>query len=156
MIDKLEFDLESSIKVQANIKGENTFIDLNKLQLKAPNYKHKDYTIALKKKFMEALFGMTNSVNKDEAQSAVSSSDDDKLDVQSIKAILYASPNFDIVSFYNKFVKFLTVDICFKDEEFEQCVTKGELEKLSEIDLENLIAKYIEVFFIVSWMKTLK
>lgn len=157
-IEAIEFQLQDPIKVSANIKGENTFIDLEQLYLRAPTSKHRIYSIPLKKKFMEALFGMTKSVNKDEAQSSLdkASSDDEKLDAQAIKTILYASEGFDIMAFYDKFIKFLSADVCFKDEEHKDSIKGLELEKLSEDDLESLISKYIEVFFIVSWMKTLK
>jgi hypothetical protein len=158
MKDKFSFKLNKSIKVQAKVKGENTFIDLDKLYLKAPTYRHKDYTLVLKKRFLEALFGMTKSVDRDDAQRQLDSAggNDDKLDSQAIKTILYAAEGFDIVAFYKKFEKFLTVDVCFKDEDHEQPISVGDLEKLAEDDFEDLIAKYVEVFFIVSWMKTLK
>lgn len=158
--DAFDFQLTSTIKVSNFIDKDGSFIDIDKLYLKAPTYKHRDKTILLKKDFIEALFGMTNSVNKNEAQSLVDDSsegtNDDKLEAQAIKAILYASKGFNISEFFNKFIKFLASNICFKDEDFEEQVHASELQKLNETDLENLIAKYIEVFFIVSWMNTLK
>jgi hypothetical protein len=158
MQDKFVFDLNNPIKIQANINKENTFIDLDKLYLKAPTYRHKDYTLVLKKKFLEGLFKMTKSVDRDDAQKQldVASDSDDKLDSQAIKTILYAAEDFDILAFYKKFEKLLAVDICFKDENYEQLLSVNDVQKLSEEDFENLITKYIEVFFIVSWMKTLK
>jgi hypothetical protein len=158
MQDKLTFKLNKTIKCQASVKGENTFIELDKLYLKAPTFRHKDYTLVLKKWFVEALFTVTNSLDEQDAQQEIggSNKNKDSLGAKSIKTILYAAKGFDIVAFYNKFEKFLTVDVCFKDEDHEQCLSIGDLQKLSEDDFENLLAKYIEVFFIVSWMKTLR
>jgi hypothetical protein len=163
MQDTLEFTLEKPLKVHGQVDGKNEFIEIDKLYLKAPTYKHKDKTIALKKDFIEALFGMTNSVDKEEAQDIVNnasdSEKDDVLEAKAILAILYASKGFDIGKFFNKFINFLTSKkdgICFKDEDYSEIIRINEIEELSESDLENLIAKYTEVFFAVSWMKTLK
>jgi len=37
----------------------------------------------------------------------------------------------------------------------KQPLISSEVQKIDESDFEELLAKYIEVFFIVSWMKTL-
>lgn len=162
MQDRLEFTLDKSLKVHGEVDGKNEFIQLDKLYLKAPTYKHKDKTINLKKDFIEALFGMTNSVDKNEAQNMINEASDsdknDKLEAKAILAILYASKGFDIARFFDKFVNFLTSrkdPICFKDEDYSDIIRADEITQLTETDLENLIAKYIEVFFAVSWMKTL-
>ena len=49
----------------------------------------------------------------------------------------------------------LLESVAFKDEEMTQPIKGIELEKLSEFDFDELVAKYIEVFFISSWMKTI-
>jgi hypothetical protein len=161
-LDKIKISLTDPVKVQQNIDGENTFVDLDAIHLVAPSYRHKDHTLYLKKSFIEALFGMTQSMSSDDAQKQIDSgsdTEDNKLDAKAIKATLYASRGFDIVEFFKKFVAFLGNNanpICFKDEDLSQPLSRSDIEKMSEEDLENLIAKYIEVFFIVSWMKTLK
>lgn len=153
-MDSLIFDLSKAIKVQLNVDGKNDFANIDKIYLSAPSFKNRDLTIGLKKKFIEAVFAMTASLPKDEAQKQVND-DNGKLDAKSIKTILYAAKDFDILSFFKKFEKFLLDDIAFKDEEKKQKLFAGDLEKLDESDFEELLAKYLEVFFIAFWMKTL-
>jgi len=153
MKDKIIFDFQTPLKVQANVDGKNVFIDLDKIYLSAPSYKDKDKTLLLKKKFIEAIFGMTQSLSKQQASEQIEN--ENGLDAKAIKAILYASPNFDIVSYFKSFANLL-LNVAFKDEEMKQPLNSLDIEKINEEDFEELLAKYLEVFFIVSWMKTLK
>jgi hypothetical protein len=153
MKDKIIFDLQNSIKVQFKDGDKNSFIDLDKIYLSAPSYKDKDKTLLLKKKFIEAIFGMTQSLSKQQASEQIEN--ENGLDAKAIKAILYASPNFDIVSYFKLFANLL-LNVAFKDEDIKQPFTTLDIEKISDEDFEELLAKYLEVFFIVSWMKTLK
>lgn len=153
MKDKIIFDLQNSIKVQFKDGEKNSFIDLDKIYLSAPSYKDKDKTLLLKKKFIEAIFGMTQSLSKQQASEQIEN--ENGLDAKAIKAILYASPNFDIVSYFKSFVNLL-LNVAFKDEDMKQSFTTLDIEKINDEDFEELLAKYLEVFFIASWMKTLK
>ena len=156
MKDKIIFDFQNPVKVQFKDGEKNCFIDLDKIYLSAPSYKDKDKTLLLKKKFIEALFGMTQSLSKQQASEQINNKDDEEgLDAKKIKAILYASPNFDIVSYFKSFANLL-LNVAFKDEEMKQPINNLDIEKINEEDFEELLAKYLEVFFIVSWMKTLK
>lgn len=153
MKDKIIFDLQNSIQVQFKDGDKNSFLDLNKIYLSAPSYKDKDKTLLLKKKFIEAIFGMTQSLSKQQAGEQIEN--ENGLDTKAIKAILYASPNFDIVSYFKSFANLL-LNVAFKDEEMQQPFNSLDIEKINDEDFEELLAKYLEVFFIVSWMKTLK
>lgn len=153
MKDKIIFDLQNSIKVQFKDGDKNSFLDLDKIYLSAPSYKDKDKTLLLKKKFIEAIFGMTQSLSKQQAGEQIEN--ENGLDTKAIKAILYASPNFDIVSYFKSFANLL-LNVAFKDEEMKQPLNSLDIEKINDEDFEELLAKYLEVFFIVSWMKTLK
>ena len=153
MKDKIIFDLQNSIQVQFKDGDKNSFIDLDKIYLSAPSYKDKDKTLLLKKKFIEAIFGMTQSLSKQQAGEQIEN--ENGLDTKAIKAILYASPNFDIVSYFKSFANLL-LNVAFKDEEMKQPINSLDIEKINDEDFEELLAKYLEVFFIVSWMKTLK
>lgn len=153
MKDKIIFDFQTPLKVQANVDGKNVFNDLDKIYLSAPSYKDKDKTLLLKKKFIEAVFGMTQSLSKQQASEQIENQNG--LDAKAIKAILYASPNFDIVSYFKSFANLL-LNVAFKDEEMKQPLNNLDIEKINDEDFEELLAKYLEVFFIVSWMKTLK
>lgn len=156
MKDKIIFDFQNSIKVQIKDGDKNSFIDLDKIYLSAPSYKDKDKTLLLKKKFVEAIFGMTQSLSKQQASEQIDNKDDEEpLDAKKIKTILYASPNFDIISYFKSFANLL-LNVAFKDEEMKQPLNNLDIEKINEEDFEELLAKYLEVFFIVSWMKTLK
>ena len=151
MKDKIIFDLQNSIKVQIKDGDKNAFIDLDKIYLSAPSYKDKDKTLLLKKKFIEAIFSMTQSLSKQQAGEQIES----EIDAKAIKTILYASPNFDIVSYFKSFANLL-LNVAFKDEEMKQPLNSLDIEKINDEDFEELLAKYLEVFFIASWMKTLK
>jgi len=150
-MDNIIFDLQTPLKVQANVDGKNVFNDLDKIYLKAPTYKEKDKTLVLKKKFIEAIFAMTATIQKQDAQEQIG---DGKLDSKAIKAILFASKDFDIVAYFKHFESLL-INIAFKDEDTKQPLILSEIQKINESDFEELLAKYLEVFFIVSWMKTL-
>jgi predicted thioredoxin/glutaredoxin len=150
-MDNIIFDLQTPLKVQANVDGKNVFNDLDKIYLKAPTYKDKDKTLVLKKKFIEAIFAMTATIQKQDAQEQIG---DGKLDSKAIKAILFASKDFDIVAYFKHFESLL-INVAFKDEDTKQPLIISEIQKINESDFEELLAKYLEVFFIVSWMKTL-
>jgi predicted thioredoxin/glutaredoxin len=150
-MDNIIFDLQTPLKVQANVDGKNVFNDLDKIYLKAPTYKDKDKTLVLKKKFIEAIFAMTTTIQKQDAQEQIG---DGKLDSKAIKAILFASKDFDIVAYFKHFESLL-INVAFKDEDMKQPLIISEIQKINESDFEELLAKYLEVFFIVSWMKTL-
>jgi predicted thioredoxin/glutaredoxin len=150
-MDNIIFDLQTPLKVQANVDGKNVFNELDKIYLKAPTYKDKDKTLVLKKKFIEAIFAMTATIQKQDAQEQIG---DGKLDSKAIKAILFASKDFDIVAYFKHFESLL-INVAFKDEDMKQPLIISEIQKINESDFEELLAKYIEVFFIVSWMKTL-
>jgi predicted thioredoxin/glutaredoxin len=150
-MDNIIFDLQTPLKVQANVDGKNVFNDLDKIYLKAPTYKDKDKTLLLKKKFIEAIFAMTATIQKQDAQEQIG---DGKLDSKAIKAILFASKDFDIVAYFKHFESLL-INVAFKDEDMKQPLIISEIQKINESDFEELLAKYLEVFFIVSWMKTL-
>ena len=150
-MDKLVFDLKTPIKVQIKLGDRNEFQEISQLFLSAPSYKHKDKTLFLKKKFIEAIFSMTTSLQKQEAEQQVG---DGKLDAKAIKAVLFAAREFDIVSYFKQFESLL-LSVGFKDENMEQPLNNLDVQKLDESDYEELLAKYLEVFFITSWMKTL-
>lgn len=150
-MDNITFDLQTPLKVQVNVDGKNVFNDLDKIYLKAPTYKDKDKTLVLKKKFIEAIFAMTATIQKQDAQEQIG---EGKLDSKAIKAILFASKDFDIVAYFKHFESLL-INVAFKDEDMKQPLIISEVQKIDESDFEELLAKYIEVFFIVSWMKTL-
>ena len=153
MKDKIIFDFQNPVKVQFKDGEKNSFLDLDKIYLSAPSYKDKDKTLVLKKKFIEAIFGMTQCLSKQQASEQIEN--ENGLDAKAIKAILYASPNFDIVSYFKSFANLL-LNVAFKDEEMKQPLNNLDIEKINDEDYEELLAKYLEVFFIVSWMKTLK
>lgn len=150
-MDNIIFDLQTPLKAQVNVDGKNVFNDLDKIYLKAPTYKDKDKTLVLKKKFIEAIFAMTATIQKQDAQEQIG---EGKLDSKAIKAILFASKDFDIVAYFKHFESLL-INVAFKDEDMKQPLIISEVQKIDESDFEELLAKYIEVFFIVSWMKTL-
>lgn len=152
MTDKITFELTSPINVQANIDGKNSFIDLNQIYLKAPSYKEKDKTLILKKKFLEALLLLPSYLPQQEAKEQIEK--ETSFDAKAIKSLLYLFKDFDIISYFKQFENLL-LNVAFKDEEMKQPLINMDIAKIAESDYEELLAKYLEVFFIVSWMKTL-
>ena len=155
MQDNFIFELQNPIKTQANIEGKNDFIDLELIYCSAPNYKHKDFTINLKKKFMEALLSIAFNGNGEDADDDSANKKDKKLDKQTIKALLYSAKGFDLRAYLRDFEALLK-KVAFKDEEKTQPLNNLDFDKLDGDDLENLVIGYIEIFFIVSWTNFLK
>lgn len=155
MQDKFAFDLTAPIKVQMNVDGKNEFVDLDKLYLSAPTYKHKDLTIDLKKRFISAMVRMANSNKLKSEQSQPA--EDKPLEAKAFIAILYAAgDDFDLIEFFKKFSNLFCAGVCFKDESMQNKIHSLELEKLSENDFNNLVGKYLEVFMSASLMLILK
>ena len=163
-IDKINFTLENPIKTQIKVDGKNDILDVSELYLFCPSYKEKDKTLPIKQAFITAQtrlsFAMADVMDSDSIEKRreerESSEEENKMDIQGIKMILFASGEqaININLFFNNFSKLLKA-VCFKDEEKTQPINDSEIQKMDESDFENLIAKYIEVFFISSWTKTL-
>lgn len=153
MQEKFTFDLQNKIKTQLKVDGKNDIVEVIQLYLSAPTYKQKDLTLVLKKKFIEAIFAMTNSVSRSDAEKTVQS-EESELDAKAAKAIIFGAKDFDIVYFFGRFEQLL-LKVCFKDEDMTQAILPVDISKLNESDFEDLLAKYLEVFFLSSWMKTL-
>lgn len=154
MQEKTTFKFSQPIKVQYKLDGKNDFMDIEEIYLQAPSFKEKDITRGLKKKFIEAMFTMTTSIPQQDAQARTSTDEAGELDEKGIKAVLYAAKGFDVVDFFNRFAVLLE-RVAFKDEEMQQKMIRIEFDKIDDNDFEDLVAKYIQVFFIVSWMKTI-
>lgn len=154
MQEKTVFKLSNPINVQYKLDGKNDFMDIEEIHLQAPSPKEKDITRGLKKKFIEAMFSMTSSISRDEAQQKATTDEAGELDEKGIKAVLFAAKGFDVVDFFNRF-SVLLERVAFKDEEMQQKMIRIEFDKLDDNDFEDLVASYIQVFFIVSWMKTI-
>lgn len=162
MKDKEIFLLETPIKASLKVGDKNDIVDIDTLYLSAPSYKEKDKTLPIKQAYISAQmkFGlmMKDSIDEDEAKRRRQEreNDDDKIDAASIKLILFGSgeESINLATFFKNFSR-LFESVVFKDEELNQPIRGIELEKLSEFDFEELVAKYIEVFFISSWMRTL-
>lgn len=154
MQEKITFKFSQPIKVQYKVDSKNDFMDIDEIYLRAPSFKEKDITRGLKKKFIEAVFTMTTYMSQQDAQQNASTDEAGELDEKGIKAILYGAKGFDVVDFFNRFAVLLE-RVAFKDEEMQQKMIRMEFDRIDDNDFEDLIAKYIQVFFIVSWMKTI-
>jgi hypothetical protein len=156
MQEKIVVDLINPIKSHLNIDGRNDIVEITKLYLVAPTpYKHKYYTIDLKKRFVSAMVRLANSTprnNKNEKEQ-----EDKNIDAKAFIQILYSSgDDFDLVGFFKKFSDLLCNNICFKDESTTQKIIQLDLDKLSEEDFDNITGKYFEAFLSASLMKILK
>ncbi len=106
---------------------------------------------------MEAMFSIGQSYSKKEADQALDNNKDSNStqDAKGIIMVLYMAKDFDILKFFEEFQDFLVSGVCFTNKHMTDRLKPSYLDKISQNDLESLIGKYIEVFFISSWMKTL-
>jgi len=156
MSKELEIKLIEPIESHYNDNGKNEVKMIETLYFKAPNYKHRDLTLKLRQDFLGAMIGLAKG-SENTSQSQEQSDEDFDLDAKSIRHIItLAGSNFDAPSFYNSFTALFLKEICFKDEEKKQKVLNSDLNKLSDSDLDQIIVRYIEVFFANSWMSVLK
>ena len=156
MSKELEINLIEPIESHYNDNGKNKVRKIETLYFKAPNYKHRDLTLKLRQDFLGAMIGLAKG-SETTSQSQEQSDEDFDLDAKSIRHIItLAGSNFDAPSFYNSFTALFLKEICFKDEEKKQKVLSSDLNNLSLVDLDQIIVRYIEVFFANSWMSVLK
>jgi hypothetical protein len=153
--ESFTFNLSKPIKIQGQVDGKNEFIECDELHLIAPSLKQMRYSINLKKKFGEALFGFFTTLNKSgQAKAEVKAEEESKgLKAKEIIQSLYLAEGFDIASFFDEFKSLLVSGVCFTDVNQSNRIRPSDLDKVSLEDTEDLTGKYIEVFFISSWMK---
>lgn len=153
--DSFKFDLTTPIEVYQNINGKNDIVKCQKLYLNAPTAQHRNNTLVLKKMFLQGMVAVANDIKTDNQPASSDLQEDSQLDKKAIKTILFISSGIDIVKFMDEFKKLLINKIAYTDENSKHSLTSVYFNKLSDEDIENLIANYIEVFFIVSWLRTL-
>jgi hypothetical protein len=145
------FNLENSIKVHLNQNGKNTIVEVSELYLKAPSaYEDRTQILSLRQSFLK---GLTKLANDFAGKGEATKDDSKELDNKTISAVINLGVE-NIANFYNDFIE-LGVKNIFKDQGSEQKINKAELNKLSQEDLDNLIATYLRLFFVNSWMKVL-
>lgn len=154
--DFIEIKIDSSIKSQLKVGEKNSLVDLDTFYLKCFNVKdHKNITLALRNKYKRMMIGNATLFSKliSDNKKEIKEELNEKEQVDSILEILSISDDIELISFYEKFKEFLLQDIAFKDESFSQKINALDLENLDNNDLEKIIANYIAVFFVSSWMK---
>ena len=151
--DTFEFSLSSPIKIQGVKDGKNQFIEQDILYLTAPSQKQMRETLNLKQSFLKSIFGMARSFSKDEVNNKLNKEQSDsKFDAKGIIAALNLGSD-RITDFYSEFESYLTSGVAFVNKSLDNRINSQHIELLSIDDFEQLVAKYIEVFFIQSWMK---
>ena len=151
--DSFIFSLDCPIQVHGKVDGKNTLVEAKELELHCFQPRHKFITLPLRKMYRNAILNIDPKILKgygDMDQSTAPAEDVGEKKGREQLLSLYMSKDWDIEDFFNKFVEFFTKDICrFQD----RTLTRSELEKIDLDDLENLIGKYIEFFFLSSWMR---
>lgn len=155
-LEKTTAKLEKTIKVQVNVNGKNDLADIDTIYFLAPNSSNRDLTISLKKKFKEAMFSIAMQAKKEGSQSpSAKAAEAPNLTKDEIIDIIELAKDFDIIAFLRIFCSLMEF-VAFKDEAMKQRLIPSEIEKIDGDDLEGLAGKYIEDFFIGSWMKERK
>ena len=155
----IEFELSTPIKgiYQGNHSDNNKSVDCKKLYLKANSPRHKEQTRELKRLFLRAVALMArelgNNKKSKEDEEDDNKKDDGKLDKAWILA-MFQLTDIDLNKYVKIFKRFALKDICYTDKDFKHLIKSDDFDNLSEDDDENLIASYLEVFFIHSWFPT--
>lgn len=149
------FKLENSIKVHFKEDGKNIEKEINELYLSEPSaYEDRAITINLRQPFLKAMVDLA-SKHSNKEQQVQEKKDDDLFDEKSIKLILALGFDGDELNKYHEHFKEIASRRIFKDSAKEQKINKVDLNKLSETDFDNLLIRYLHLFFVNSWMKTL-
>lgn len=151
----IEVKISNPIKVAYNLDGKNDFLELDTIFLKCFNKKdHQNITLLMRNKYKRMMLSNVSLFSKfidGKPQEIKVLTDEEEID--SIRQTLTICDGDELISFYDKFKEFLLKDIAFKDESFKQKLNGVELNLLDNDDLEAIIANYISVFFVASWMK---
>jgi hypothetical protein len=149
------FKLENPIKVHFKEDGKNIEKEIDELYLSEPSaYEDRAITINLRQPFLKAMVDLA-SKHSNKEQQAQEKKDDDLFDEKSIKLILTLGFDGDELNKYYDHFKEIASRRIFKDSAKEQKINKVDLNKLSETDFDNLLTRYLHLFFVNSWMKTL-
>jgi hypothetical protein len=123
------------------------------LLLKAPSNVHRFQVNKLKQAFLQAAFGMqkmtSGSTNNKSAAKEAAPDTQEQMSASTIMNILFLG-NADMNEFYETFKDMLCKNLCFIDGNVPMNSHLFENLTLNEGDL--LLGKYLEVFFISSWM----
>jgi hypothetical protein len=146
--DFIEFKLSESIKTSVGSELK----DLDTLYLKCFNIAdHRNITISLRnqyKRMVVCVLPILNDLPKPKDQDGTG-----EQKAEDIKELFSIFDGDEFVAFLDKFLEFFKLDILFKDENFKHKANDIDINKINPDDIELLIAKYIEVFFLSSWMK---
>lgn len=147
------FNLENPIEVHLKQDGKNTIGKINELYLKAPAaFDDRNLILALRQSFLKGLTSLATDF-QGKSQNANIDDSQKEIDPKTIKAVINLGVE-NIAKFYEDFIELANKNI-FKDLDGENKINKAELNKLSQDDLDNLIATYLHLFFTNSWMKVL-
>lgn len=121
------------------------------LLLKAPSNVHRFQVNKLKQAFLQAGFGMQKMTagNAKGAAQEAQGANDEPMSASTIMSILLLG-GADMNDFYETFKDMLCKNLCFVDGTVPMNANLFDNLTLSEGDL--LLGKYLEVFFISSWM----
>ena len=149
------FNLENPIKVHFKEDGKNIEKEITELYLSEPSaYEDRSLTINLRQSFLKAMIDLAGKYSNKENQ-ASEKQEENSFDEKSIKLILTLGFDGDNLNKYYEHFKELASRRVYKDNEKQQKMNKVDLLKLSENDFDNLVVRYLHLFFVNSWMKTL-
>lgn len=152
MKDYISIQLFNPIKLSINKAGKNTFEDLETLYAKCWNLKeHRNITRSLRNQFKRLPLSLQDILPEQEEGGRENKEENKKINAKEINDLLSIVGHKELEEFSKTFQSFLSNNILFKDEELTQPVNAIDLAKLSIEDEENIISKYIEVFFALSW-----
>jgi len=148
MKDFFEFKLSSSI----NTSVGSELKDLDTIYLKCFNIAdHRNATILLRNQYKRMVIDVLPDLEKLPKPKNQESSGEQK--AEDIKELFSIFDGDKFITFLDKFIEFFKLDIAFKDSDLKYKMINIDINKIDSLDLELLVAKYIEVFFLSSWMK---
>ena len=148
MKDFFEFKLSSSI----NTSVGSELKDLDTIYLKCFNIAdHRNATILLRNQYKRMVIDVLPDLEKLPKPKNQESSGEQK--AEDIRELFSIFDGDKFITFLDKFIEFFKLDIAFKDSDLKYKMINIDINKIDSLDLELLVAKYIEVFFLSSWMK---
>jgi hypothetical protein len=177
--DSFIFKLSTPIKIHGQVDGENHFIEVREITLKAPSYEllnknarkivrnlmhkfkaaYQDFSIyraaSYEKEILKAAASSpentSDKVNGEEQSGSAKEVYDENLPL--VNMIIDSAPddvlNYD--DFCNVFKDFLGKDICYVEEQ-DKYLRPENIKDINYIDFDKILVRYIAGFFYHSWV----
>lgn len=150
-MSKFETEFEFTLTETLEYHKDGKIQQAKTLLLKAPSNVHRFYVNKLKQAFLQSALNMqkATATNNSKPVNQAEASQDEGMSAATIMSVLLLG-GADMNEFYEIFKDMLCKNLCLVDGSVQ--MTSHLFDNLSLHDGDLLIGKYLEVFFISSWM----